>query len=162
REPDHPAADRDAGRDAGTDERHHARDHLGDDPDRRDARRLPREHDRPAADAARGGVRERPRVRSDRLLAGGDGARDSRRGALPAAAAFAAPFAFFGHSLGALVAYEVTRTLRARGRERPELLFLSAYPAPHLPRAAPATHLLPDAELLAVLEEQAGALPKEL
>jgi surfactin synthase thioesterase subunit len=72
------------------------------------------------------------------------------------------PFAFFGHSLGALVAYEVTRTLRAAGREQPELLFLSAYPAPHLPRAAPPAHALPDAELLTVLEHQAGRLPEEL
>ena len=77
-------------------------------------------------------------------------------------ASFETPFAFFGHSLGALVAYEVARTLRALGRDQPELLFLSAYPAPHLPRAAPVAHLLPDPELLAILEQQAGELPAEL
>jgi surfactin synthase thioesterase subunit len=82
--------------------------------------------------------------------------------ALLGAVSFEAPFAFFGHSLGALVAYEVARTLRARGDDLPERLFLSAYPAPHLPRIAPGTHLLPDRELLAVLEGQAGALPAEL
>ncbi len=40
------------------------------------------------------------------------------------------PFSFFGHSLGAAVAFEVTRQLALRGARRPERLFLSACPAP--------------------------------
>jgi len=40
------------------------------------------------------------------------------------------PFAFFGHSGGAALAYEVAKALRARGRHGPEQLFLSARPAP--------------------------------
>jgi surfactin synthase thioesterase subunit/NAD(P)-dependent dehydrogenase (short-subunit alcohol dehydrogenase family) len=39
------------------------------------------------------------------------------------------PFAFFGHCMGALVAYELTRALAASGR-RPDHLFVSACPPP--------------------------------
>lgn len=38
----------------------------------------------------------------------------------------------FGHSMGALVAYELARELRRRGAGQPGHLFVSAYPAPHL------------------------------
>src|SRR5215470_15228930 len=44
-----------------------------------------------------------------------------------------APFAFFGHSFGALVAFEVCRRLAWAGRRMPEVLFISAHRAPHLP-----------------------------
>lgn len=43
------------------------------------------------------------------------------------------PFAFFGHSLGALVAYELARALAAANMPGPSLLILSAKQAPHLP-----------------------------
>ncbi|WP_240436508.1 thioesterase II family protein [Streptomyces sporangiiformans] len=39
-------------------------------------------------------------------------------------------YAFFGHSAGATLAYELARALRARGSRGPEHLFLSAQPAP--------------------------------
>src|SRR5581483_5651279 len=39
-------------------------------------------------------------------------------------------FAFFGHSGGAIAAYELARALRSRGARGPEHLFLSAQPAP--------------------------------
>lgn len=42
------------------------------------------------------------------------------------------PCALFGHSLGALVAFEVARQLEAAGRPV-EALFVSAHTAPHLP-----------------------------
>ncbi|CAG7606167.1 Alpha/beta fold hydrolase [Actinacidiphila bryophytorum] len=58
-----------------------------------------------------------------------------------------APFAFFGHSFGALVAYEVTRKLvDLRGR-CPGLLAVSAHRAPHLPPDRPA-HRLPQDDFL--------------
>jgi len=41
-------------------------------------------------------------------------------------------YVFFGHSLGALVAYEVARLIEAEGRKAPMALFLSAFPAPPL------------------------------
>ncbi|WP_038791944.1 alpha/beta fold hydrolase, partial [Burkholderia pseudomallei] len=62
------------------------------------------------------------------------------------------PFFLFGHSLGALLAYEVARTLEQRGGARPAGVFLSGHPAPSRERAAPAwrrqTHALPDAEFV--------------
>ncbi|RZS45021.1 pyochelin biosynthetic protein PchC [Herbihabitans rhizosphaerae] len=44
------------------------------------------------------------------------------------------PFAFFGHSMGAAVAYETAVALRDRGARRPVHLFASAREAPHLAR----------------------------
>jgi medium-chain acyl-[acyl-carrier-protein] hydrolase len=40
------------------------------------------------------------------------------------------PFAFFGHSMGAIVAFELTRHLRASGRSLPQSLHVSAARAP--------------------------------
>ncbi|MEU2227250.1 amino acid adenylation domain-containing protein [Streptomyces sp. NPDC018347] len=75
---------------------------------------------------------------------------------------FSGPFAFFGHSLGALVAFEVARELRARGRELPTRLILSAYPAPHLPRAFPGLSSLPDHELTGAVHDRHGGIPAEI
>src|SRR3954466_10119965 len=62
------------------------------------------------------------------------GVLDALVRALLAETEFAPPYEVFGHSLGALVAYEVTRELAARGLALPERLVVSAFPAPHLPR----------------------------
>lgn len=58
------------------------------------------------------------------------------------------PFAVFGHSMGALLSFEVTHTLTQRCHQ-PLHLFLSGYSAPHLRPAATNTlvHTWPDAEL---------------
>jgi surfactin synthase thioesterase subunit len=61
------------------------------------------------------------------------------------------PFTFFGHSVGTLVAFELTRSLRQAGRRGPLALGLSGFPAPHLP--IPDLHRLPDAEILAFLRD---------
>jgi medium-chain acyl-[acyl-carrier-protein] hydrolase len=45
------------------------------------------------------------------------------------------PFALFGHSLGALVAFEFARSLRRAGGPQPTHLFVSSFRAPHLPRS---------------------------
>lgn len=58
-----------------------------------------------------------------------------------------APFGFFGHSLGALAAFEVTRELRRRGLRQPLQLFVSGRNAPRLGCIYPLYHL-PDARLL--------------
>jgi len=42
------------------------------------------------------------------------------------------PFAFFGHSLGAIVALETTRALARGGLPQPRHVIVSARPAPHL------------------------------
>lgn len=61
------------------------------------------------------------------------------------------PFGLFGHSMGALVAFEVARHLRREGKA-PECLFVSAFRAPHLPLGRPPLHGLPDHELIRQLE----------
>lgn len=43
------------------------------------------------------------------------------------------PFAFFGHSMGALLAFEMSRHLRRLYRLAPMHLFVSGHSAPHLP-----------------------------
>lgn len=65
-------------------------------------------------------------------------------------------FAFFGHSGGALLAFELARELRQRRRAVPERLFLSAQPAPDLPLPAPAVHDLPDDDLRTELSRLGG------
>ncbi|WP_102812149.1 type I polyketide synthase, partial [Burkholderia humptydooensis] len=62
------------------------------------------------------------------------------------------PLFLFGHSLGALLAYEVARALEQRGGAQPAGVFLSGHPAPSLERETHAwrrqTHALPDAEFI--------------
>ncbi|MGI5403456.1 thioesterase II family protein [Streptomyces sp. CA-135486] len=74
----------------------------------------------------------------------------------------ARPYAFFGHSLGALIAYEVTRALRDAGRRLPQDLIVSAFPAPHLPRSTRHLHTLPDDQLLQAVARRHGGIPREI
>src|ERR1700719_1242555 len=46
------------------------------------------------------------------------------------------PISIFGHSMGALLAFELARELKSRGR-RLNTLFISGHPAPHLPWTRP-------------------------
>lgn len=66
------------------------------------------------------------------------------------------PFAFFGHSLGALLAFEVTRLCRQRGQRLPAQLFVSACNAPACCTLQPPLHQLNDAQLLAHLQTYNG------
>ena len=45
-----------------------------------------------------------------------------------------ASFSVFGHSMGALVAFELVRLMEDRGGPRPAMLHVSAHAAPHVPR----------------------------
>ncbi|MFI1568173.1 thioesterase II family protein [Streptomyces sp. NPDC020490] len=72
------------------------------------------------------------------------------------------PFVFFGHSLGALFAYEVTRALATAGRPLPGRLVVSGFRAPHLPHPATLVHRLPDDELLDTVSRLHGGLPEEV
>ncbi len=65
------------------------------------------------------------------------------------------PFAFFGHSMGGLVAFELARLLRRRGWPQPCHLFVSASPAPPR-RHEPAFHDASDAEVKARLQALNG------
>jgi len=60
-----------------------------------------------------------------------------------------APLAFFGHSTGALVAFEAARGLRRRGRPQPRLLIASSQNAPRVARVP--RHRLPDRKFVEVL-----------
>jgi medium-chain acyl-[acyl-carrier-protein] hydrolase len=54
------------------------------------------------------------------------------------------PFVFFGHSMGALIAYETARQLSRRFGKAPVHLFVSGRGAPHLASTRRKLHLLPD------------------
>ena len=62
------------------------------------------------------------------------------------------PYAFFGHSLGALVAFELARELRRYSLTGPVHLFVSALRAPSVPNLNPPLQALPDAAFIAELE----------
>ena len=72
------------------------------------------------------------------------------------------PFALFGHSMGALLAFEVARTLRRRHRTEPAHLIVSGCRAPTVPDRGSVRHDLPDAEMLAEVEQFNGAPPELL
>ncbi|GAA0517392.1 non-ribosomal peptide synthase [Saccharopolyspora subtropica] len=66
------------------------------------------------------------------------------------------PFAFFGHSGGALLAFELARALRRRGGPQPAHLLLSGQAAPDEPPVAEPLHQLPDDEFVAALAALGG------
>ena len=74
--------------------------------------------------------------------------------------ALSRPFAFFGHSLGALVSFEVARELRRRGQPMPLHLFVSAHRAPQLANPHPPLRGLSDSEFVTQLCEQYGGIPQ--
>jgi medium-chain acyl-[acyl-carrier-protein] hydrolase len=69
------------------------------------------------------------------------------------------PFAVFGHSLGALVAFELVRLLRASEGREPVHLFVSGRRAPHLPPRHPPIADLPDPEFIVELGRRYGGIP---
>jgi medium-chain acyl-[acyl-carrier-protein] hydrolase len=69
------------------------------------------------------------------------------------------PFCLFGHSLGALVAFEMARELRRAHRAMPTHLAVSARSAPQYPLSYPPIHELPDADFLAALDDRFNAIP---
>jgi medium-chain acyl-[acyl-carrier-protein] hydrolase len=71
------------------------------------------------------------------------------------------PFAFFGHSMGASISFELARLLRREGRRMPVHLYISGRRAPHIIDRDPPLYHLPDAELLDELRQLNGT-PKEV
>jgi medium-chain acyl-[acyl-carrier-protein] hydrolase len=73
---------------------------------------------------------------------------------------FDKPFAFFGHSMGASVGFELARLLRENGQPQPLHLFVSGRRASQIPARKAPLYNLPEAELLDGLHRLNGT-PKE-
>jgi medium-chain acyl-[acyl-carrier-protein] hydrolase len=71
------------------------------------------------------------------------------------------PFALFGHSMGALIAFELARELRKQHGIQPVHLFISAKCSPRQRPEDPAVGQLSDAALIDVLERYEGT-PQDL
>jgi medium-chain acyl-[acyl-carrier-protein] hydrolase len=66
------------------------------------------------------------------------------------------PFALFGHSMGALIGFELARRLREEAAGQLIHFFAAGRRAPCLPNSDPPKHDLPDAEFLAELHRLKG------
>lgn len=66
------------------------------------------------------------------------------------------PFAFFGHSMGALISFELTRLLRKQVSVSPVHLFVSGHRAPQILNLKSPIHTLPTAEFLLELNRFQG------
>ncbi|MEC4814646.1 MAG: beta-ketoacyl synthase N-terminal-like domain-containing protein [Scytonema sp. PMC 1069.18] len=67
-----------------------------------------------------------------------------------------APFVFFGHSLGALIAFELARELRKQNLPTPVQLFVSGSRAPQVPDLDAPIHKLPEPKFLESLRRLNG------
>ena len=65
------------------------------------------------------------------------------------------PFAFFGHSMGGLICFELARELRRRGNSLPEYLLVSGRRAPQIPIKNP-LYPEPDSMLVEALRQYGG------
>jgi medium-chain acyl-[acyl-carrier-protein] hydrolase len=77
------------------------------------------------------------------------------------ALSFDKPFVFFGHSMGALLAFEVTRCLRREGLPGPLRLYISGARAPKLWEERETLSELSDDELRGTLREMEG-IPEQV
>jgi len=72
------------------------------------------------------------------------------------------PYAFFGHSMGSLISFELARYLRQIGHHlQPIHLFVAARRAPQLPDPDPPTYSLPEQEFIQELRRLQGT-PEEV
>ncbi len=69
------------------------------------------------------------------------------------------PWALFGHSMGALIGFELLRELRRRGVRAPRHFFASGYRAPHVPDPHPPIYDLPDNEFVEEMNRRYDAVP---
>lgn len=70
------------------------------------------------------------------------------------------PFALFGHSMGGLIAFELTRALRREGGPLPSKLCISARKAPQLRETSVPLHDLPDAGLVEKIRRLYDGIPQ--
>lgn len=71
------------------------------------------------------------------------------------------PFALFGHSMGAVLAFELARLLRAERGPEPAHLFVSGHRAPQIADRTPPTYDLPEKEFFEELRRLNGT-PREV
>ena len=69
------------------------------------------------------------------------------------------PFSFFGHSMGALVAFELSRALRRHGHQLPHTVVVSGRRSPTIPHLEEPLHLLPDTAFVDALVRRYDAIP---
>lgn len=69
------------------------------------------------------------------------------------------PFAFFGHSMGALISYELAILFRKNSNILPSCLFLSARSAPHIKHNQEHIHNLPDDLFVERLHKRYNGIP---
>lgn len=72
------------------------------------------------------------------------------------------PYAMFGHSMGAVLASEVTRAVLAEGAPAPRQLMVSGRRPAHVPQVEAPLHGLPDAQFVAAINQRYGGIPEEL
>jgi medium-chain acyl-[acyl-carrier-protein] hydrolase len=66
------------------------------------------------------------------------------------------PYAIFGHSMGALLAYELAQAIEQSSLAKPEHLFVSGRRAMHIPSSSKAIYNLDDKDLIAELRQLNG------
>lgn len=72
------------------------------------------------------------------------------------------PWAFFGHSMGALVGFEACRELASRGLRSPEHFFAAGFRAPHIGIEDPIHPIEGDLPFLDALDARYGGVPAAL
>lgn len=73
------------------------------------------------------------------------------------------PCALYGHSMGAILAFELACELaRRRDAAAPRHLFLAGHNPPHVPSRLPTLHTLPHGEFLPAVAREYGQIPAEL
>lgn len=72
------------------------------------------------------------------------------------------PFAFYGHSLGAKIAFETSRQLRRIGGAQPCHLFVGASQAPQLSWPHQTLHVLREDDFIQEIQKRYGGVPREI
>lgn len=70
------------------------------------------------------------------------------------------PYAFFGHSLGALLAFETAVALRDAGMRSPVHVFVSAHRAPHRDNPHPPMRQMADDAFIQEMRQRYGGVPQ--
>ncbi len=71
------------------------------------------------------------------------------------------PYAIYGHSMGTLIGYLLTKEIIRRDLPQPRHLFFSGSAGPSFDDGAPARHLLPQQDFIAELKKL-GGIPEEI